>query len=149
MFYVSQTTFSLDDIDDIVKILKNKFPGIESGPMSSICYATTNRQNALKNTIDFVDLVLVVGDKSSSNSNRLLDVAKKRNIKSFLINDDADIKKSMFKDIGSIAITSGASTPEYVVENCIKKICKHEVCEIKEFLYKIEEKVFSLPKISN
>ncbi|MBM3208628.1 MAG: 4-hydroxy-3-methylbut-2-enyl diphosphate reductase, partial [Chlamydiae bacterium] len=119
LFYATQTTLSLDDVKEIAEALTVKYPHIESIPSSSICYATTNRQMALRQIVENVDLILVVGDPQSSNSNRLREVGELRGIPSYLINEKSDINPDWFKGVQLIGLTAGASTPETVVQDCI------------------------------
>ncbi|NGX35146.1 MAG: 4-hydroxy-3-methylbut-2-enyl diphosphate reductase [Candidatus Anoxychlamydiales bacterium] len=149
LFYITQTTLSIDDVKGIVKALKEKFSNIETLPSSSICYATTNRQMALKEATKDVDLVLVVGDPTSSNSNRLKELAEKRVKKAFLINSEDEIEKNWLKDVKNIAMTAGASTPEDVVQKCIEKLFEFGLKDVKEVIYKDEDVVFELPKEVN
>jgi 4-hydroxy-3-methylbut-2-enyl diphosphate reductase len=146
LFYITQTTLSIDDIKDIVSTLIRKFPNIETLPSSSICYATTNRQMALKQIVKKVDLVLVVGDPSSSNSNRLKEVATKRQKKAYLVNSDNEIQICWLKNVQKIAMTAGASTPESIVRKCIEKLKRFGLKEVKEITYNKEDVVFQLPK---
>ncbi len=146
LFYLTQTTLSLDDVKEITETLIEKYPQVETLPSSSICYATTNRQMALRTITDQTDLVLVVGDPTSSNSNRLREVAQKRGIQSFLINNAEDINPNWLKGVEIIGMTAGASTPEDIVQNCIKKLMKLGVTDVEEVVYKDENVVFQLPK---
>lgn len=123
-----------------------KFPNIETLPSSSICYATKNRQNALKSILDKVDLVLVVGDPTSSNSNRLKEISEKHLKKAYLINSEEEIQKFWFENIKNIAMTAGASTPENIVQRCINKLYEFNLKEVNEVVYKKEDVVFQLPK---
>ncbi len=146
LFYVTQTTFSLDDCRKIVDALKEKFPHIETLSSTSICYATQNRQNALKEIAKSVEFVYVVGDPKSSNSNRLWEIAKNFGVSSKMINDPEEIQKEEIENCQNIAITAGASTPEYVVEACIEKLNTITSTVIEEKVF-FEEKVsFPLPK---
>ena len=147
LFYLTQTTLSLDDVKEITEFLLLKYPKIETLPTSSICYATTNRQLALKEIITEADLVLVVGDPSSSNSNRLRELASDRNLPSFLINSAAEIQKSWFKNIQTIGITAGASTPEAIVQECIQRLYELGVTGTEEIVFTKEDVVFQLPKL--
>ena len=146
LFHLTQTTLSLDDVKEITEALRTKYPHIETLPSSSICYATTNRQMALREITDEVDLVLVVGDPTSSNSNRLCEVARKRGIKSYLINDEKEIDQTWLKDVKTIGLTAGASTPEDVVQRCIRKLQELGVTEVEDVVYTVEDIVFQLPK---
>jgi 4-hydroxy-3-methylbut-2-enyl diphosphate reductase len=146
LFYVTQTTFSLDDCKKIVDILKEKYPHIETLTSTSICYATQNRQNALKEIAKSVEFIYVVGDPKSSNSNRLWEIAKNFGVLSKMINDPEEIQEEDIENCQSMAITAGASTPEYVVEACLEKIGKITSIVIEEKVF-FEEKVsFPLPK---
>ncbi|KAF3363150.1 4-hydroxy-3-methylbut-2-enyl diphosphate reductase [Chlamydiales bacterium STE3] len=146
LFYITQTTLSLDDVKDITEALKKKYTHIETLPSSSICYATTNRQLALGEITDVTDLVLVVGDPTSSNSNRLRELASKRGIPSYLINDEKEIEASWLKEAKVIGLTAGASTPEAIVQRCIKKLMDLGVTTVEDVVYTIEDVVFQLPK---
>jgi 4-hydroxy-3-methylbut-2-enyl diphosphate reductase len=146
LFFITQTTLSTDDVIDIKNALLKKYPNIETLPTSSICYATTNRQNALKEIVAKVDLILVIGDPTSSNSSRLKEVAIKRDKKAFLVNSKEEIQDHWFKNVQTLAISAGASTPENIVQSCIERLYSLGLKEIEEITYKKEDVVFSLPK---
>lgn len=146
LFYITQTTLSLDDVKDITQALKDKYPGIETLPSSSICYATTNRQMALREITDQTDLVLVVGDPQSSNSNRLREVASKRGIASYLINNETEIDPSWLHNVNIIGLTAGASTPEEIVQKCIARLVELGVSQVEDVVYTTEDVFFQLPK---
>lgn len=146
LFYTTQTTLSLDDVKEITDAIKEKYPFVETLPSSSICYATTNRQLALREMTHFVDLVLVVGDPTSSNSNRLCEVARKRGIVSYLINSPDEIDPLWFKKVKAIGLTAGASTPESVVQQCIAHLETLGVTETEEVEYIQENVFFDLPR---
>ena len=146
LFYVTQTTLSLDDVADITKALKEKYPQIETLPSSSICYATTNRQMALREIAQKTDLILVVGDPKSSNSNRLRETAAKRGVPAHLINGPEEIEEGWVFNVKTIGLTAGASTPENVVQLCIDKLVKYGVKDIEEVIYTTEDVHFSVPK---
>ena len=121
--YVTQTTLSVDDTKEIVLALNKKFPSIENPKKEDICYATTNRQEEVKRLVKHVDLMLVVGSENSSNSQRLVDVAKNSGCtKSYLIEDYKKIDWVKVKDADSIGITSGASAPDHLVKEVISSI---------------------------
>jgi len=124
LFYITQTTLSLDDVKEITDALMKKYPQIETLPSSSICYATTNRQMALREITDQTDLVLVVGDPKSSNSNRLREVAATRGVASYLINNEKEILPEWFHNVKTIGLTAGASTPEEIVQACIETLVR-------------------------
>lgn len=146
LFYITQTTLSLDDVREITQALISKYPHIETLPSSSICYATTNRQMALREITDKTDLVLVVGDPQSSNSNRLRELAANRGIASYLINDESEIDPLWMNNVEIIGLTAGASTPEGIVQDCIKKLITLGVTEVEDVVYTTEDVVFQLPK---
>lgn len=146
LFYITQTTLSLDDVKDITQALIARYPHIETLPSSSICYATTNRQMALREITDKTDLVLVVGDPQSSNSNRLRELASNRGIASYLINDESEIDPSWMNGVKTIGLTAGASTPEGIVQGCIKKLIALGVKDVEDVVYTTEDVVFQLPK---
>ena len=146
LFYATQTTLSLGDVKEIVDALKKKYPLIETLPTSSICYATTNRQVAVQEISHFVDLILVVGDPESSNSNRLCEVVQKRGIPSYLINCPDEIQPAWFDGVETLGLTAGASTPEPIVQQCLECLYRLGVTETKE-VESIQENVFfELPK---
>ena len=142
LFYITQTTLSLDDVKEITEALILKYPQIETLPSSSICYATTNRQMALREITDVTDLVLVVGDPQSSNSNRLREVASKRGIESYLINDEKEIRPEWLNGKQIIGLTAGASTPEEIVQKCIHRLTELGVCDVESVVFTNEDVVF-------
>lgn len=146
LFYITQTTLSLDDVKEITDALIAKYPSIVTLPSSSICYATTNRQMALREITDVTDLVLVVGDPQSSNSNRLREVASKRGIASYLINNASEIQSDWVKSAKTIGLTAGASTPESLVQECIERLISFGVTEVEDVVFTNEDVVFQLPK---
>lgn len=146
ILYLTQTTLSINDVENIVQVLKEKYPNIETMPSSSICYATTNRQKALGTIVDKIDIALVVGDPTSSNSNRLKEVALRKKIKAYLINSEEEIDQSWLEGVKTIGMTAGASTPEYLVQSCIAKLKKLGVSEVEEIKFIKEDVVFPLPK---
>ena len=131
---------------EITDALIAKYPLIETLPSSSICYATTNRQMALKEITDQTDLVLVVGDPQSSNSNRLRELSEKRDIPSYLINNEQEIQSGWLSNVMTIGLTAGASTPESIVQGCIKRLMMLGVTEVEDVVFTTEDVVFQLPK---
>jgi 4-hydroxy-3-methylbut-2-enyl diphosphate reductase len=146
LFYITQTTLSLDDVAEITQALINRFPQIETLPSASICYATTNRQMALREITDQTDLVLVIGDPTSSNSNRLREVAKNRGVNAYLINGPDEINSGWLNGVRTIGLTAGASTPENIVQLCIERLIELGVREVEDVVYTTEDVVFQLPK---
>ena len=145
--YVSQTTLSIDDTKKIIDALKNKYPLIVGPKSNDICYATQNRQEAVKQMFSQHDLVFVVGSKNSSNSNRLLDMVKDKNIDAILIDDMTQFQSKWIKNKKSIGITAGASAPEILVQGLIQEIKKITEVSISEIKGIQETTVFKLPKI--
>ena len=148
--YVTQTTLSVDDTKDIIKVLKNKFPKIKSPIKEDICYATTNRPEAVKKIAPLCDMFFVVGSKNSSNSQRLVEVAKKSgcsNSELISFNDKLPIN-SIIK-CNKIGITSGASAPEQLVQNLISEIKKYCNVSLDEIVLTEENVTFKLPKSLN
>jgi 4-hydroxy-3-methylbut-2-en-1-yl diphosphate reductase len=148
--YVTQTTLSVDDTKDIIEVLKSKFPNIKSPVKEDICYATTNRQEAVKKIAPLCDLFFVIGSKNSSNSQRLVEVAKKSGcINSELITSNENIPIDLISKSEKIGITSGASAPEKLVQNFITEIKKYRDVSIEEFILTKENVTFKLPKTLN
>ena len=148
--YVTQTTLSVDDTKEIIQILKEKFPKIKSPTKEDICYATTNRQEAVKKIAPECDMFFVVGSRNSSNSLRLVEVAKKSGCKkSELIPDTDKLPIDLITKCESIGITSGASAPEELVQNLITEIKKHCEVIIEEIILTRENVTFGIPKSLN
>jgi len=146
LFYITQTTLSLDDVSEITQALTARFPQIETLPSASICYATTNRQMALREITNKTDLVLVIGDPTSSNSNRLREVATIRKVNAHLINGPDEIDPDWLTGVKTIGLTAGASTPENIVQLCIERLIALGVKEVEDVVYTTEDVVFQLPK---
>jgi 4-hydroxy-3-methylbut-2-en-1-yl diphosphate reductase len=113
--YITQTTLSVDEAAEIITILRRRFPQIYAPKKEDICYATSNRQWAVKEMLPLVDLLLVIGSKNSSNSNRLVEVARANGVQSHLIEDETEIREEWLDGAGTVGITSGASAPERLV----------------------------------
>ena len=145
--FITQTTLSVDDTSEIVQALKRKFPKIIGQDMDDICYATQNRQNAVRSLAKRVDLVLVVGASNSSNSNRLCEVSKATGTPAHLIQEANDINEDMFKGKESIGISAGASTPEELVQEVIGRIGEFEEIKVTTMNGTSENVHFNLPKI--
>lgn len=143
---LTQTTFSVDDTREMIEALRLKFPKLLEPPKEDICYATQNRQEVVKKLASFCDLILVIGDPKSSNSNRLREVAEKEGAKAYLIQNSSDIKPEWLKSASAIAVTAGASTPEYLVNQAIVYLQKQGVEEIEEVQEVKENIKFPLPK---
>ena len=144
--YVTQTTLSVDDTKEIIEVLKKKFPGIKAPIKEDICYATTNRQNAVKKIASKCDMFLVIGSDNSSNSKRLVEVAKKAGCaKSQLINFKKEFPIKEIVECNTIGLTSGASAPEKLVQDFISEIKKHAKVSIDEHITSKEGVTFKLP----
>ena len=146
LFYVTQTTLSLFDVEEIAKALKAKFPHVETLPSASICYATTNRQMALSEITEVADLVIVVGDTTSSNSNRLREIAERQKIPGYLINSEDEIDPKWMEGVKAVGLSAGASTPESIVQRIIGRLEELGVTETEEVVFTEENVFFQLPK---
>jgi len=143
--YVSQTTLSVDDTQEIIKALKCKYPNIQGPKSSDICYATQNRQDSVKKMIAYQDIILVVGSANSSNSNRLVEIAKKQGIEAHLIDNPDEFDSDILKGKNRIGLTAGASAPEAQVQLVINFISQFNKVELTE-IDGIEESItFKLP----
>jgi 4-hydroxy-3-methylbut-2-enyl diphosphate reductase len=148
--YVTQTTLSVDDTKDIIKILKDKFPEIKEPAKEDICYATTNRQMAVKKIAKKCDLFFVIGSRNSSNSVRLVEVAKKSGCSnSQLIHSQSEIPFDLIENSNVIGISSGASAPEILVDNFINELKNRFTVSIDEVEIIKENVVFKIPKKLN
>ena len=144
--YVTQTTLSVDDTKEIIKILEKKFPKIKAPVKEDICYATTNRQHAVKQIASSCDMFFVIGSDNSSNSKRLVEVAKKAGCgKSYLINFKNELPIKEIVECNKIGLTSGASAPEKLVQSFISEIKKHTEISIEENISSKESVTFKLP----
>ncbi len=144
--YITQTTLSVDDTLGMISLLKNIFPSIKDPIKSDICYATTNRQEAVKKIASQCDLFLVVGSKNSSNSLRLVEVAKKSGCKnSILVDAENNLPIEEIKNSKTIGITSGASAPEILIEKLIAEIKSMVNINVKEIVSSVEKISFKLP----
>ena len=144
--YVSQTTLSVDDTREIISTLKKRFPEIIGPDVKDICYATQNRQSAVRDLVKHVDLVLVVGARNSSNSNRLRDIGSESGVATYLIETANDLEESWLDKVCSVGITSGASTPDELVQEVINRISTFRAIKIETRPGIKENVVFKLPK---
>jgi 4-hydroxy-3-methylbut-2-en-1-yl diphosphate reductase len=129
--YLTQTTLSVDETDSIIEVLRRRFPAIAAPKREDICYATTNRQRAVKEMLGEIDLLLVIGSRNSSNSNRLVEVARSRGVAAHLIDDENDIENMWLTGVESVGITSGASAPESLVRRVVSWFRDRGVEEIR------------------
>ena len=145
MSYVTQTTLSVDDTRDVIEALKARFPEIVGPDMRDICYATQNRQQAIRDLAGEVDLILVVGSQNSSNSNRLREIGMEKNVPTYLIDDASCIDVAWFDGVDTVGITAGASAPELLVQDLVERLREMSEIEI-EHLDGVEERVhFKMP----
>jgi 4-hydroxy-3-methylbut-2-en-1-yl diphosphate reductase len=144
--YVTQTTLSIDDAASIVDALKARFPGIAAPKSDSICYATQNRQDAVKTLARDCDLVIVVGSPNSSNSNRLREVAQNQGVEAYMVDTAADLRAQWLVGKRQIGVTAGASAPEVLVKEVIAKLNQLGAGNVHELEGIIEKVVFPLPK---
>ncbi len=145
--YITQTTLSVDDTAEIIEEIKTKIPNIKSPIKEDICYATTNRQNAVKAIAEKCDLFLVIGSENSSNSQRLVEVAKKNGCtNSFLMHENADLPIDKILTCKQLGLSSGASAPEILVENIITQINKVRSTKVEEISTVVENVSFKLPR---
>ncbi len=144
--YLTQTTLSVDDANRIIARLKQRFPHIVGPPKEDICYATQNRQEAVRILTRDADVVLVLGSQNSSNSQRLAELANESNVRAYLIDGASDIDLSWFESDDTVLITAGASAPETVVEECVKYLQDRFGAAVEARSIRPEEVYFPLPK---
>ena len=143
--YITQTTLSVDETGDIIEALRRRFPAIRGPEREDICYATSNRQWAVKELLGEVQLLLVIGSRNSSNSNRLVEVARTAGVEAHLIDDESEIDEAWLEDVQTVGVTSGASAPERLVERVCAWFRARGVAEIAPFATVYEDVVFRLP----
>ena len=144
--YITQTTLSIDDTKEIIQSLQNKFPTIKGPIKEDICYATTNRQAAVKLIAPKCDLFLIIGSRNSSNSQRLVEVAKKNGCEnSLLLHTDLEFPEEQILNCKNLGLSSGASAPEILIQNLIKKIRKIRKVQIEEVTSATENVTFKIP----
>ncbi len=144
--YVTQTTLSIDDTAEMLSAIRKQFPDISEPERTDICFATTNRQGAVRELAGMVNLLLVVGSKNSSNSNRLREVARTRGVPAFLIDHASEIDPKWLVGMERVGVTAGASAPEYLVEDLTRWLKKHGATSIREMEGEDETIQFKLPE---
>lgn len=144
--FVTQTTLSVDDTQGVIDALKGKFPSISGPRHDDICYATQNRQDAVKKLAKDVDVLLVVGSVNSSNSNRLRELSEKKGVPAYLIDGAADIRSEWLEGAQNIGLTAGASAPESLVEDVIRQLMLDGAHAVRNLDGAIENMEFALPK---
>ena len=143
--YLTQTTLSLDETRDLIGRLKERFPHLEGPPAQDICYATENRQMAVKAISEAIDLLLVVGSENSSNSKRLVEVGDNFGVRSHLVNDCSDVDTAWLDGVKNVGVTAGASAPEHLVRELIEFLRGHGFRQLEEIELVDEDVRFSLP----
>jgi 4-hydroxy-3-methylbut-2-enyl diphosphate reductase len=144
--YLTQTTLSVDDANVVIAALRKKFPRIANPPKDDICYATQNRQEAVRELAKQADLVLVLGSQNSSNSRRLAEISNGLGVPSYLIDGVMEIEDAWFHNVDTVLMTAGASAPEEVVQECIDYLQRHYGATIEEHTIREESVHFPLPK---
>ena len=144
--YLSQTTLSVDETNEVIDVLRKRFPAIKGPPREDICYATQNRQQAVKAIAARSDVVLVIGSDNSSNSNRLAEVASSLGARSYLIDDETEIDPAWLDDATTVGVTSGASAPEWLVDRVLGYFRDRGVTDVEEVTVIEEDVHFALPK---
>jgi 4-hydroxy-3-methylbut-2-enyl diphosphate reductase len=144
--YLSQTTLSVDETNEVIDVLRTRFPVIQGPPREDICYATQNRQQAVKAIAPRCDVVLVIGSDNSSNSNRLAEVARSLGARAYLIDDETEIQSEWFADARTVGVTSGASAPEWLVDRVIGYFRERGVDDVETVTVVEEDVHFALPK---
>ncbi len=145
--FISQTTLSVDETSIIIDRLRQRFPSIISPRTDDICYATTNRQLAVKQLAPLCELVLVIGSSNSSNSNRLVEVAREYGSRSHLIDNESQVLDQWLEGVKTLGITSGASAPEELVQRLVDSFRQRGTTEVEEFMVVEEDVRFMLPKV--
>ncbi len=145
--YVTQTTLSIDDTREVIDALVRRFPKIQGPELKDICYATQNRQNAVKRMTDEgIDVLIVIGSKNSSNSNRLAELGTRSGVRSYLIDDASEIRPAWLVTTKTIGVTAGASAPEGLVQEVIERLRELGVAQVREMEGELETTVFKLPE---
>jgi 4-hydroxy-3-methylbut-2-enyl diphosphate reductase len=143
--YLTQTTLSVDETNEIIGVLRSRFPAIQAPPKDDICYATQNRQDAVKALARQADVVLVIGSVNSSNSNRLAEVAREAGTSAFLVDDETEVRPEWLSGAEVVGVTSGASAPEWLVDRMVEFLRAEGATEIEELRLTDEDVRFSKP----
>ena len=143
--YITQTTLSLDETREIVARLRERFPSIEGPRAQDICYATQSRQRAVKAAATLCDLLLVVGSRNSSNSKRLVEVARRSGLRAYLLDDASEVEAGWFEGVGTVGVTAGASAPENLVRELVQSLRAHGFGRVEEMVLEEEDVRFALP----
>lgn len=143
--FVTQTTLSVDETRDVIDALRDTFPAIQGPRKDDICYATQNRQDAVRALAPQVDVLLVVGSKNSSNSNRLRELAERLGTKAYLLDDASQLQEEWFSNVASVGVTAGASAPEVLVQSVIDRLYQLGGSNLKQMDGVLEDTVFEVP----
>ena len=143
--YLTQTTLSVDETSQIVRVLQERYPTLEGPPREDICYATQNRQDAVKELVPHVDVLLVIGSKNSSNSNRLAEVAQERGVPGYLVDDETEVDPAWLEGATTVGLTSGASAPEHLIEQMLAWLAARGFEDVEQVSVAEEGVRFSLP----
>ncbi len=143
--YLTQTTLSLDETRGIVSRLRERFPAIQSPPAQDICYATENRQLAVRSVAPLCNLLLVVGSQNSSNSRRLVEVCRREGVPAYLVDDHREVKWEWMDGVETVAVTAGASAPEHLVTELVDALVEYGFRNVKQMAFKDEDVRFALP----
>jgi 4-hydroxy-3-methylbut-2-en-1-yl diphosphate reductase len=143
--YLTQTTLSVDETNEIIDILRERFPTMEAPPRDDICYATQNRQDAVKEVARRADVVLVIGSRNSSNSNRLAEVSRELGTPAYLVDDEAEVDPAWLEGAEVIGVTSGASAPDWLVDRMLAFLAREGATDVEEVRLAEENVRFSLP----
>jgi 4-hydroxy-3-methylbut-2-en-1-yl diphosphate reductase len=144
--YLSQTTLAVDETNQIIDVLRERFPDIQGPPRDDICYATQNRQDAVKALAGQADVMLVIGSDNSSNSNRLVEVSRALGTEAYLIDDETEIEASWIQGAETVGVTSGASAPEWLVDRVVGWLRHRGASEVEEVEVIEEHMAFGLPR---
>ena len=145
VYYLTQTTLSLDEAQVIIDELKNRFPGIQGPPAQDICYATENRQQAVKQIASKAELLLVIGSQNSSNSRRLVEVGENRGLPGYLVDDETQLDPAWFEGMDRVALAAGASAPEVLVQRIVRHLAQFGFARVEEVEVIEEDVMFALP----
>ena len=144
--YLTQTTLSVDEAAAVITALRDRYPQIQSPKREDICYATTNRQDAVKALVESADVLIVLGSQNSSNSRRLMEIGASRGVPSYLIDGARELRQSWFEDAETVVVTAGASAPEIVVRECIEFLRTNFAAEVSEETLREEHVHFATPR---
>ena len=145
VYYLTQTTLSLDEAQVIIDELKHRFPCIQGPPAQDICYATENRQQAVKQIASKAELLLVIGSQNSSNSRRLVEVGENRGLTGYLVDDETELDPAWFEGVDRVALTAGASAPEVLVQRIVRHLTQFGFLRVEEVKVIEEDVMFALP----